>query len=473
MERRPGSPVVVLTCIAITGTMVLLVLWQWLVAGQVRDPEPVVAASPPPAEWSLGTPILSYRRAPGVLAWQVNATSFAAALQPTAAQIDAASCLSVSVDGRPVATVNPAQPVIPASNLKIVTAAVALDVLGPNYTFTTTVAGEVGPDGVVAGDLALIGGGDPVLTTDTWLQQGAQTYPPINVTRLEDLADRVVAAGVTRVDGTVIGDASRYDDEWFIPSWSPDLRGAEAGPYDALLVDDAELRADLDPVLHAATVFTQLLRDRGVTVGQGAGVGVAGFATEVASITSQPLSAIVAEMLQTSDDNTAEMLMKEIGLEFSGVGTTAGGVSAVFDRLAAWGVPATGAAIVDGSGLSRSNVVTCSLLLGVLAHGSPGDALGAGLPVAATSGTLTELFIDTPMAGRLQGKTGTLSDVKTLSGYVVATDGSVIEFSLLQNSPGIDDGGYRVVWEQILAPALATYPSGPSEADLAPRARVG
>jgi D-alanyl-D-alanine carboxypeptidase/D-alanyl-D-alanine-endopeptidase (penicillin-binding protein 4) len=95
--------------------------------------------------------------------------------------------------------------------------------------------------------------------------------------------------------------------------------------------------------------------------------------------------------------------------------------------------------------------------------------VGAGLPVAATSGTLEDIFVGTPMAGRLQGKTGTLSDVKSLSGYVVASDGSVIQFSLVQNSPGIDDGAYLVVWEQILAPALATYPTGPTEDQLAPR----
>jgi D-alanyl-D-alanine carboxypeptidase/D-alanyl-D-alanine-endopeptidase (penicillin-binding protein 4) len=444
MARRSDNPVIIITCAAITVAMGLLVLWQWLVAAQVRDPDPVVAASPPPAEWSLGTPILSYRRAPGVLSWQINAGSFATALQPVAAQIDATSCFTVSVDGRPVSTTNPAQVVIPASNMKIVT-------------------------GVVAGDLSLIGGGDPVLTTDAWLQQGAQRYPPVNVTRLEDLADKVVAAGVTRVEGRVLGDASRYDDEWFIPTWSTDLHGVEAGPYDALMVDDAEMQADADPALHAATTFTALLRDRGVTVAQGPAVGTAAFTGEIASVVSQPLSVIVGEMLQTSDDNTAEMLLKEIGLEFAANGTTAAGVSGVLDRLEAWGVPSAGAVVLDGSGLSRSDQVTCSLLLGVLAHGSPADAVGAGLPVAATSGTLEDVFVGTPMAGRLQGKTGTLSDVKSLSGYVVASDGAVIQFSLVQNSPGIDDGAYLTVWEQILAPALATYPTGPTEDQLAPR----
>jgi D-alanyl-D-alanine carboxypeptidase/D-alanyl-D-alanine-endopeptidase (penicillin-binding protein 4) len=198
-------------------------------------------------------------------------------------------------------------------------------------------------------------------------------------------------------------------------------------------------------------------------------VGTAAFTGEIASVVSQPLSVIVGEMLQTSDDNTAEMLLKEIGLEFAANGTTAAGVSGVLDRLEAWGVPSAGAVVLDGSGLSRSDQVTCSLLLGVLAHGSPADAVGAGLPVAATSGTLEDVFVGTPMAGRLQGKTGTLSDVKSLSGYVVASDGAVIQFSLVQNSPGIDDGAYLTVWEQILAPALATYPTGPTEDQLAPR----
>ena len=120
---------------------------------------------------------------------------------------------------------------------------------------------------MVAGDLYLVGGGDPLLTSDAYPVEN-DLNPVTNPTSLDALADAVVAAGVQRVEGAVVGDATRYDDEWYVPSWSADIRGIEAGPYDALLVNDARVtgdpqRAD-DPAEAAAREFTQLLDERGV-----------------------------------------------------------------------------------------------------------------------------------------------------------------------------------------------------------------
>jgi D-alanyl-D-alanine carboxypeptidase/D-alanyl-D-alanine-endopeptidase (penicillin-binding protein 4) len=91
------------------------------------------------------------------------------------------------------------------------------------------------------------------------------------------------------------------------------------------------------------------------------------------------------------------------------------------------------------------------------------------MAVAGTSGTLGDVFVGGPVDGRLRGKTGTLSDVKSLSGYLAAPDGSTIAFVLLQNEPAVDDGAFLPLWEQVLAPALATYPSGPGVSMLGPR----
>ena len=109
----------------------------------------------------------------------------------------------------------------------------------------------------------------------------------------------------------------------------------------------------------------------------------------------------------------------------------------------------------------------------------PDRPLGAGLPVAGVSGTLRDVFTDSPVAGRLQGKTGTLGNapynadppaVKSLSGYLPVDGGSAVEFSLILNAAGTltDQSVYRPIWDG-LAAALATYPSGPTPADLAPR----
>lgn len=474
MSPRPASPLIVLTSVAITVATGLAVVWQWAEAKTTFAPEPTIAASADPSV-NLATPVLSVRRAPGVLSRGLNVEAFRVELQPLLAAVDDTSCAAVSVDGQVVAAAHLALPVIPASNQKLLVAAVALDVLGPSSTFRTSAVGELRLDGVVAGDLSLIGGGDPVLTTDAWPTSAQQTYPPLNVTRLEDLADALVAAGVNRVEGRVLGDGSRYDDEWFGPSWDPALRETEGGPYDALLVDDARTSttsgaiAD-DPALGAAEVFTRLLRERGITVGQGAATGTAPFTTEIAAIESQPLSAIIQEMLLTSDDNTAEMLVKEIGLFDSGMGTTSAGLQVIGNRLLGWDIPLEGVVLVDGSGLSRDNRVTCAAIVGVLGHGSIDDPLGDGLPVAGISGTLADVFLASPVTGTMLAKTGTLSGVKALSGYLPVDGGSTIEFALILNTPGIDDGTeYLTIWEDLLVPALVSYPSAATVEQLGPR----
>ena len=76
------------------------------------------------------------------------------------------------------------------------------------------------------------------------------------------------------------------------------------------------------------------------------------------------------------------MVLKEIGYKAKGQGTREAGLQVVMERLAAWGIPTTGVVLVDGSGLSDSNRVTCAAILGVLEHGSATDAVGQGMAVA-------------------------------------------------------------------------------------------
>jgi D-alanyl-D-alanine carboxypeptidase/D-alanyl-D-alanine-endopeptidase (penicillin-binding protein 4) len=470
--RHHGSPVIVATSVVIAVAMGLAVLWQWAEARSTLAAEPTIDAPVDPSA-ALSTPMLTMRRAPGVLARRLNLDEFAQQFDDVADAIDRTSCLAVSVDGQTVMTKNPSQALIPASTMKLIVAAVALEVLGPGYRFTTTVVGDIDADGVVQGDLAILGGGDPLLSTDWWPTSQVQSEPPFDVTPLEELADAVVAAGVTRVVGRVVGDGSRYDDEFFAPSWGDDVRIVEAGPYDALLVNDGWTNSSItdvtaDPALGAAQVFVQLLRDRNVRVGQGAAAETVPFTNEIASVQSQPLSAVIDEMLLTSDDNTAEMLVKEIGLETSGSGSTGAGIEGIVTQLLTWDVSIDGMLLADGSGLSRDDRVTCDTLLGILQHHEPTDALGAALPVAAVSGTLAGFFGGSPVDGRLQAKTGTLTDVKSLAGYLPVPTGGTIQFALIQNSTAVDQGAFLTVWDD-LASALATYPAAATEDDLAPR----
>jgi D-alanyl-D-alanine carboxypeptidase/D-alanyl-D-alanine-endopeptidase (penicillin-binding protein 4) len=392
------------------------------------------------------------------------------------------SCVAVGVDGVDVGATNASSPVLPGSVMKLVVAAAALDVLGPDATYTTRVLGDVA-GGTVQGDLYLVGGGDPLLSGDWYPTSNLERFPVFGATSLDELADRVVAAGVTSISGAVVGDGTRYDDEWYAPGWGNGVAGLEGGPYDALMANDSrvqgeELRAD-DPNAAAAREFARLLAARGITIGGGASSGTApvGLA-ELASISSQPMSVVVAEMLTNSDNNTAELLTKEIGLAVSGQGTRVAGLDAMRALLSDWDVDLTGVVLADGSGLSLDNRLTCDAMMEVLRRTGVDSPVGQGLAVAGETGTLVGTFEDSPVAGRLLGKTGTLNNppfdqdppaVKALAGYLPVAGGGQVEYALVLNGPTISDQSeYRAVWD-LLGQVLATYPSGPGPDVLGPR----
>lgn len=473
-----------LLLIALVPALLLGGCWR-LAAGRV--PEQVVL----PAEGvtvdavlpaGLGTPLLSVRRTPGVMARGLNLGALSAELQAFLPRIDDTSCVAVSVDGQTVGSANADTPLRPASNVKLLTAAVALQVLGPDHVFTTEVRGTVN-GGVVAGDLYLVGGGDPLLSSSWWNGPNPK-YPPFNTTSIEALADAVRASGVTAVQGAVVGDASHFDDEWYAPTWTGDVRFTEGGPVSGLLVNDSREaldRSSNDPAVGAATVFTEALRAVGVTV---AGVPSKGTADAdqgvIAAIPSQTLPAVLAEMLTTSDNNTAEMVLKEIGLKAVGTGTREAGITTVMSTLASWGIDTSGVVLVDGSGLSDENRLTCNVLLAVVQHQAVDDAVGSGLAVAgADGGTLSDVFDGTALEGLLRGKTGTLYNyddgtggkpaAKSLSGFVPVSGGGAMEFAIVLNGPQVSEKVvYRPVWDAF-GEVLASYPAGVGAGELGPR----
>ncbi len=488
------NPYPALIVAALVPAVALGGLWQFANnqkpdAADVVVTQPTDTSLPPPSTVPalpvLATPLLSVRRAPSVLARQVSEDAFRAALEPFADDINDTSCFAVSIDGAPVVVVNESVPLRPASNVKLITASVALEVLGPEFTYTSTIIGVL-LGGVVQGNLYFVGGGDPVLNS-LWWQGPNKNYPPFNRTSIEALADSIKAAGVTSITGSIVGDASRYDGELYPPSWASDVRFTDGGPVSALLVNDSresDTVASSDPVVGAATILNALLVERGITVGTPpvAGVAPAGAPT-IASIESLPLPAILAEMLTTSDNSTAEMVLKEIGLASKNSGTRVAGLEVLTSTLQAWNIPTEGMNIVDGSGLSDDDRLTCATLLAILQHGSLSDAVGQGLAVGgATGSTLYDSFTaGQPLSGVIRAKTGTLKNLgdgttpdgkpgaKALSGYVPVVGGGVIEFSLLLNGQTISDPAqYQPIWRD-MAEIFADYPSGPTAADLGPR----
>jgi len=481
--RRPdrrtvpaSNPIATLLFVAAFPAVVLFGVWQFATSRGDSSPPAADAVAEFPAS-TPATPLLSLRRTPAVLARETSATAFEGALRPLGGAVLPGSCAAVSVDGVLALSDGIDSPVIPASTLKVIVAAVALDVLGPDHVFTTEVRAEI-VNGAV-GSLYLVGGGDPLLAADWYPNDSSlNRFPQQPATSLDSLVGSVLAAGVTTVGGNVVADATRYDAEIYPPGWAIPLRAVEGGPISALLVNDSTViggqRRPTDPALAAGEEFRRLLGERGVTiVGQvTTGQTPAGLPV-VATIQSAPLSAIVAEMLSSSDNNTAEMLLKEIGFAGRQAGSRSAGISVIVERLASWGVPTEGLVITDGSGLSRDNAVSCATLLAVLERIEPGDVLASGLAVAGTTGTLADEFVGSPLAGRLIGKTGTLSDVKALAGLVPVEGGSTIRFVVVSNVGGADEtAAYRSLWYDQLAPALESYPSGPTADLLVPRAAV-
>src|SRR5262249_39026979 len=152
-----------------------------------------------------------------------------------------------------------------------------------------------------------------------------------------------------------------------------------------------------------------------------------------ASIDGAPLPDVIGEDLSISDNGTAELLLKEIGFEASGTGSTAAGTAAVSARLKDEGMPTDGFTQIDRSGLDRRNRATCNLLTSVLDRAGPHSDLTNDLSVAGETGTLERRFANTAVAGKVRAKTGTLSGVAGLAGFAQATDGTEITFALLLN----------------------------------------
>jgi D-alanyl-D-alanine carboxypeptidase/D-alanyl-D-alanine-endopeptidase (penicillin-binding protein 4) len=162
-------------------------------------------------------------------------------------------------------------------------------------------------------------------------------------------------------------------------------------------------------------------------------------------------------MLTSSDNNTAESLMKEIGLSQRKEGSTAAGTAATTDLLAAQHFDLDGVVIHDGSGLDPDDRATCRLLDQILQADGPNGPIAAGLPVAARTGTLRDRYAKSPAAGVVRAKTGTLRDVTALSGWIHTTKGVDLSFSvILDLGRSVDAADLRFA-ERVTEAALA-YP---------------
>jgi D-alanyl-D-alanine carboxypeptidase/D-alanyl-D-alanine-endopeptidase (penicillin-binding protein 4) len=329
----------------------------------------------------------------------------------------------------------------PASTTKLLTGLAALHVLGPDHRFTTSV--------VLEGRgkkrrLVLVGGGDPLLASKP-SPAGEPVYP--ERADLRTLARKTARAiGAEGFTVTRLG----YDDSLFTgpddnPAWEPSyVPSGEVARIRALWADEGRPASGsgrvADPSLTAATYFAKELQAAGVRVAGPIAHGPArDGAQPVAEVDSAPLSQIVERMITVSDNEAAEVLAHQVGVATAGEGSFAGGVTGVRQALTELGIaPGPDDVWYDGSGLSRQNVLTPSLLVRVLQVAAAGDhpelrALLTGLPVAGFTGSLEYRFEDAPPAarGHVRAKTGTLRNTSALAGIATDLDGTPLAFVIM------------------------------------------
>jgi D-alanyl-D-alanine carboxypeptidase/D-alanyl-D-alanine-endopeptidase (penicillin-binding protein 4) len=324
-------------------------------------------------------------------------------------------------------------PRVLASNTKLFTTATALARFGVDGTFTTDVLAdtEINADGVLAGDLWLRGGGDPAFGTLAYVRKH---YGP-TAGSVEYLVDQLSQLGLTAVRGGVHGDESSFDT----------IRGVHdsgygtspwVGPLSALTLNHGYdgRRFQSNPATFAAGVFRKTLKADGISPGHAAvRERASSDARVIATVKSPPMATLVRLTNKDSDNFFAETLLKDIGRDASGVGTTSAGVKAVRTFAASVGARIQ---LIDGSGLDhwdRAAPRDVVRLLMAERDRPEFDALYDSLPIAGVDGTTDDRMRGGPAKRNCRAKTGSLIGVSALSGYCTTVSGREVAFSFLMN----------------------------------------
>jgi len=407
-----------------------------------------------------------------------------------------------SLDRRePLFALNAGTLLVPASVAKLVTVATAADAVGWDYRYTTLLR-ATGPivDGVLQGDLLVVGSGDPSV--------GGRAG--------DDLSTWVAglkAAGIRRIDGRIIGDDDGVEEPRPQLAWAWDDLGYTTGalfgalnlaenrttitvapgpsagapatltvdprlafravsnrvatgaagsaqllwpeqrPGDPSLTVAGSIPAAASPAVLAIAVgnptlwFANVLKSRLVRDGievTGEAVDIddvmptpaRDLATMIYTHRSRPLSEIAQPLLKDSINLYAEALMR-LNAASTVVATNDGALEGLRKRLDAWGISNASYQLVDGSGLSRRDAISAEAVMAVLermADPSGKSPFVSGLPIAGVDGSLSTRMKGTPAENNVRAKTGTMSNIRTLAGYVTTRDGEHLAFVILINN---------------------------------------
>ena len=562
-------------------TFVLFAVWLYAVPvtisvsaqreRQVQNPA-AATPTPQPSPSPLASPVASPQASPAVVQPKTSLpTKTLTELQSRISEVLAKPELSAAMVGIKVTSLdtgrvlfeeNSAKLLRPASNMKVYTVATALDRLSPDFRFTTSVYAASRPDssGVVKGDLTIYGRGDPSIA--------ARFNNGDYFKAIDELASRIVSAGVKRVEGDLIGDESYFVGPKYGSGWEwEDLTwyyGAEVtpltvndnaldlfikpgpevgkpalittGPPDPLLTivnrvttspkgmrREISISRDLGEdvititgsialedrgytggigISHPAMLFVYLLRSslvqRGVIIkGRSRTQNIDStlstaktaqpFVTasmsssaslpsiEIATLQSPPFSLIAAQTMKPSQNLYTELILRTLGKVAPPLVTTPGastlgqtsedlGLETVKSFLKTAGIQPESLVLSDGSGLSRNDMITADAsvqLLTFMSRHRFADVFRAALPIAGVDGTLRNRLKNTAAENNLRAKTGSLSSVASLSGYVTTSAGEKLAFSIMVNNYP-NDVEPRIVCIDPIAVLLASF-TGRSE----------
>src|ERR1043166_259906 len=417
----------------------------------------------------------------------------------------------------------------PASNMKLYTVAAAFDRLTPDFHFVTSVyAKEKLEDGKIKGDLIIYGRGDPSIAARF---NNGDYFKGIN-----DLADRIVAAGVNRIKGDLVGDESYFNGAPVSSGWEwEDLTWSYGAQVSALTINDNAIDLTVRPgaAVGAPVLITtgppaasfMTIVNRATTSGKGSRedlriyrglgansleitgtlpIGDAGFLggvaipdpalafvsmlrdalikrdvkidgrvrtvtartggsivpdqlvalakspdsmqpVEIASLPSPSFNLIAAQTLKPSQNQYTELILRTLGkIPVPAQGTTGrtkddeqNGLEVVKNFLRQAGVGDNDVALDDGSGLSRNDLISANSTVQLLTFMSKHKYFAQfrdALPIAGLDGTLRTRMRGTPAEGNVRAKTGSLSSVASLSGYVTTAAGEHLVFSMMLNN---------------------------------------
>lgn len=322
---------------------------------------------------------------------------------------------------------NPSTLLVPASNNKLFTTAAALKKLGAQYQIRTPVFGNSAEPTLQT--LRVIGQGDPSLSTN----------------QLVLLARQLQQRGVRQVN-LLIGDDTVFRGASFNPFWDEEDRGqGYAAPINSLMVNQNNIyygAAVPNPGNYFVGEFRKVLANAGIKVANSTLVrrtpAPAGE-VELAAVVSQPLSSLIAESNQESDNIYAEALLKTLGRlqDPNSSDSNTSGVAAVRSILTELGVNPNRYSMVDGSGLANRNRASAEALVQTLqgmALQPEAPIFRRSLAVAGQTGTLKSRFRGSPAQGIVAAKTGTITGVVSLAGYITPPNYSPLVFGVIVNS---------------------------------------